>query len=330
MNEFSQYVKIIGKGKRAGNYLSQAQAYSAYKLLLGGKAQPEQVGAFLMLLRVREESSEELAGFVLACREHTLAGFSQLDVDLDIGCYAGKRRHLPWFILSIIALAQTGKRIFIHGSQEPDSQRLYVPQAFKELNIPIAHSLIDAKTHLAQFGFAYTDLKNCNPKLDDLLQMRALFALRSSANTLARILNPSAAPHSFHGVFHREFDARHIEIAQLIGDKNVSCLRGEGGEVEINPERPVTQHLLKNGQALRLDFPALLDKKQIKPRELNCAQLEQLWLGELDFEYATQAVIGTIASILTLLEPITSEQALSCATEIWHSRTSKPFAQLFA
>lgn len=329
MNEFSQYVKIIGKGKRAGKYLTQEQAYNAYKLLLGGEAEPEQVGAFLMLLRVREESSEELAGFVQACREHTQEGFADLKVDLDLGCYAGKRRHLPWFILSVIALAQSGKRIFIHGSQEPDSQRLYISQAFKELNIAIANNASEAKSQIERFGFAYTDLKTCNPKLDNLLQMRALFGLRSSANTLARMLNPSAAPASFHGVFHRDFDARHIETAQLIGDDNVSCLRGEGGEVEVNPERPVTQHMLKDGEAMTIEFPALLESWQIKPRELDCQELEQLWLGELDFDYGTQAVIGTIASILALLEPLSSEQALASAKEIWHNRTPKPFTQLF-
>ena len=56
MNEFSQYIKIIGKGKRAGRYLTVEEAYQAFQLILNNKAQPEQIGAFLMLLRVREES----------------------------------------------------------------------------------------------------------------------------------------------------------------------------------------------------------------------------------------------------------------------------------
>ena len=70
MNEFSQYIKLIGKGKRAGKYLSQEQAYQAFRMLLEQEVEPEQIGAFLMLLRVREESEEELAGFVQASREY--------------------------------------------------------------------------------------------------------------------------------------------------------------------------------------------------------------------------------------------------------------------
>ena len=48
MNEFSQYIKLIGKGKNAGKYLTMEQAYSAFYLLLKGQAEPEQIGAFLM------------------------------------------------------------------------------------------------------------------------------------------------------------------------------------------------------------------------------------------------------------------------------------------
>jgi len=329
MNEFSQYVKIIGKGKRAGKYLDQTQAHRAFQLLLDDQATPEQVGAFLMLLRVREESSEELAGFVQACREYNNPEFSELGVDLDLGCYAGKRRHLPWFVLAVMTLAQNGYKVFLHGSQEPDSQRLYVSEVFRVLGLPMAESGEGAHQYLSKYGFAYADLKTLNPKLDNLLQMRALFGLRSPANTLARMLNPTQAKASFHGVFHRDFDERHIETAQLLNDDNVSCLRGEGGEVEMNPERPVTQHFWQNSERFSIEFPALLPSWQIKPRALDCEDLQRVWTGELAFEYGTQATIGTIATMMCLLQPQNSEQALESAAKMWHNRNPLPFSELF-
>ncbi|MEM0911678.1 MAG: glycosyltransferase, partial [Pseudomonadota bacterium] len=57
-NNFSQYVQLIGRGKTAGKYLTQEQAYDAMSMVLNNQTTPEQLGAFLMLLRVREESSE--------------------------------------------------------------------------------------------------------------------------------------------------------------------------------------------------------------------------------------------------------------------------------
>ena len=123
---FKDYINMVGRGQRAGKTLSQQQAYDAMSQILQGKVLPEQLGAFLMLLRVREETAEELAGFTQACREYVEPEFSQIQADLDIGCYAGKRRHLPWFILAMLLLTQQGKKVFLHGTHEPDSKRLYL------------------------------------------------------------------------------------------------------------------------------------------------------------------------------------------------------------
>ncbi|WP_341205805.1 glycosyl transferase family protein [uncultured Psychrosphaera sp.] len=323
MNEFSQYIKLIGKGKKSGKYLTQEQANDAFHLLLTGQAEPEQVGAFLMLLRVREESEQELAGFVQAAREYSPLAIQQINADLDMGCYAGKRRHLPWFILAMLCLAQSGKRIFLHGCKEPDSNRLYLPDVFNALNIPISQTAEQAKAQLDKTGFAYMDLQQVNPQLNKLIQMRSLFGLRSPANTLARMLNPTSAPFSFHGVYHRHFDERHINVAKLLGDKHVSCIRGEGGEVEVNPERGFIQHLIHNDVISELEFPTLLPNWQIKPRSLTPDELRQCWTGELQFEYGQQAIIGTIACYLTLLDSIDVEQALTKAKQMWAERNTQ-------
>ena len=321
VNEFSQYIKIIGKGQRAGRYLTLEEAYHAYSLILNGQAEPEQVGAFLMLLRVREESAEELAGFVKACREFNKPELTQLKINLDLGCYAGKRRHLPWFLLAVICLAQSGKRIFLHGTKEPDSKRLYLSEVLQQLGLPISTDIGQVQTSLSKFGFAYMDLININSGLNHLIQLRALFALRSSANTLARMLNPSNATYSFHGVFHRHFDQRHVEVAQLLNDPQVSCIRGDGGEVEVNPERAFTQYFCRNGELSTIEFPELLPQRQIKPAQLNIDELKQVWAGELEYEYANQAVVGTLASYLLLMENQDDvEQALIKAKSMWLNR----------
>jgi len=330
MNEFSQYIKIIGRGKRAGRYLSQSEAYEAFTLLLSGQAEPEQIGAFLMLLRVREESAEELAGFVQASRNFNSPALTQLQPDLDLGCYAGKRRHLPWFVLSVICLAQQGKAVFLHGTKEPDSNRLYLPQVFQQLGLPIASDEESAKHQLSKYGFVYCDLPICNPQLEKLIQMRSLFALRSPANTLARMLNPSQAEHSFHGVFHKHFDQRHVETARLMGDNKVSCIRGEGGEVEVNPERPFEHYQLRHSEIHQLSYPALLENWQIKPRELNIEELEQLWTGQSDSSYGEAAVVGTLANYLALIGDMDVNQSLNQAKSIWQDRDKQPFSILFS
>lgn len=329
MNEFSQYIQIIGRGKKASKPLTQQQAYQAFKLLLANEATPEQVGAFLMLLRVKEESVEELAGFTQACREFNNTDLTCINADLDIGCYAGKRRHLPWFILAILCLAQQGYRFFLHGTQEPSSSRLYLSEAFQVLGLPMAISAQQAQSNIDNFGFAYLDLAYCNRNLNNLIQMRDMFGLRSPANTLARMLNPSSSNYSFHGVFHRDYEQKHSRVATLLTNEKIGCIRGEGGEVEVNPERPFDLYIQDKITTV-INFPALLKYRQIKPAEFNLNELEQLWLGELKFEYAEQAIVGTIATLLALLTTVREPQHLiQDAKRLWRKRVNLPFSHLF-
>ena len=61
---FSEYIKIIGKGQKGGRSLTRDEAYNAMKMVLAGEVTGDQRGAFLMLLRTREETPEEVIGFV--------------------------------------------------------------------------------------------------------------------------------------------------------------------------------------------------------------------------------------------------------------------------
>ena len=111
---FAQYVRILGKGKTGSRSLSFEEAYQAFSMILKGEVLDVQLGAFLMLLRVKEESVDELAGFVQATRDQL--NFQQLEVDLDWSSYAGKRKHYPWFLLAALTLAHHGYKIVMHGA----------------------------------------------------------------------------------------------------------------------------------------------------------------------------------------------------------------------
>ncbi|MCK5663035.1 MAG: glycosyl transferase, partial [Thiotrichaceae bacterium] len=100
---FADYIRILGKGKKGSRPLTQEEAYHAMRMILADEVEEIQLGAFLMLMRVKEETPEELAGFVLAVRE-TLPRITTETADLDWSAYAGKRRHLPWFMLSSFLL----------------------------------------------------------------------------------------------------------------------------------------------------------------------------------------------------------------------------------
>ena len=91
---FARYVQILGRGKSLTRALTMEEAQDAMSMILAGEVLPEQLGAFLMLLRVKEESPEEIAGFVLAARRAMALPSPLPKAGLDWSSYAGKRRQL--------------------------------------------------------------------------------------------------------------------------------------------------------------------------------------------------------------------------------------------
>ena len=167
---FAQYVRILGRGKSAQRPLTEEEAETAMAMVLDGQVLPEQLGAFLMLLRLKEETPEEIAGFVRAARH----GFQLPDqpprVDLDWSSYAGKRRQLPWFVLAALALADSGVTVFMHGAEGHTPGRIYTRETFEALGLPVASSLAEAARGMAAAGIAYLPLEHLSPRLHELIQ----------------------------------------------------------------------------------------------------------------------------------------------------------------
>ncbi|MDP7182557.1 MAG: hypothetical protein QGF18_01690, partial [Alphaproteobacteria bacterium] len=65
---FASFVRLLGRGPGKSRALTRGEAQQAMTLILEGRVAPEQLGAFLMLMRYRRETAEELAGFVEAAR----------------------------------------------------------------------------------------------------------------------------------------------------------------------------------------------------------------------------------------------------------------------
>ena len=191
---FAQFIAILGRGKTLTRSLTVDEAEEAMAMILAGRVLPEQLGAFLMLLRVKEESPEEIAGFVRAARARMRPPEGAPRVDLDWSSYAGKGRQLPWFLLSALALAQSGRRVFMHGAEAHTEGRVYTGAALRALGRPVASSLADAAIRLERENFAYLPVDALSPPVAEMLELRPILGLRSPVHTFARMLNPFEAP----------------------------------------------------------------------------------------------------------------------------------------
>lgn len=323
---FAPYIRILGKGKKGSRSLTEQESYDAMHMIMQGHTTPEQLGAFLMLLRIKEETHEELAGFIRAVRDTTVLENASDDVDLDWSSYAGKRRHLPWFFLSALLLAQNGIRVFMHGAYGHTNDRLYTEELLPLFGLPKLPSLSEARTQLQQHNFAFVALANFCPRLNDMIQLRAIMGLRSPVHTLARMINPLNAKYCFQGIFHPAYRPVHQEAALLTGQHNLAVFKGEGGEAERNPDNDCLVQSVIDGKLEEEVWVAHFKKRHMKETPLMPEQLLNVWRGELDHEFGEAAVTATAAVALKLLGKVdTQEAAEALASKMWAARDKQAY-----
>ncbi len=325
---FAQYIAILGRGKTKSRALTQQEARDAMGMILRDEVLPVQLGAFMLLQRYKEETPEEVAGFVEAVRDELTLPKTLPKVDLDWSSYAGKRLQLPWFILSALTLARNGYKVFMHGTEGHTPGRLYTRDALDALGFPVLSSLDEAATHLDKENFAYVPLEVLSPKLKELINLRPILGLRTPVHTFARMINPFEAPAMLQGIFHRGFMETHTEGGRFIGQPRLAVFRGEGGEIERKSSKP-TEVWSLNGDTTTIDrWPRLLDDDTQRPDEnMDVQRLARLWDGSEEDSYGEAAVIGTLAIALHLMGVAkTTVEADKAAAQMWQNRDKKNFA----
>ncbi len=324
---FAPYVRILGKGKKGSRSLTTEEAEAAMGMILDHQVRPEQLGAFLMLIRMKEEVPEELKGFAQAVRAR-LSPPQDLAVDLDWSSYAGKKRRLPWFLLAALVLAQRGTRIFMHGARGHTSGRIYTEDMLALFGLKAAENWQQAGQSLEQHNIAFMSIDTLVPRLGELIALRPVLGLRSPMHTLCRLLNPLSAPCCVDGVFHPPYAPMHQRTAQLLGTRYSLTIRGDGGEAEMKPDSESELHWVCNGELSEEFWPRLYDRRLVREDRLDPQDLLRLWRGEVRHDYGEGAVISTLAGVLRLLskgEQRPVGEWTKQASELWQGRNKQVF-----
>lgn len=313
---FAPFVRILGKGKRGARNMTRAEAREAMGMVLDEKVEDTQLGAFLMLLRHKEESPDELAGFTEAVRQRLHA--PELTVDIDWPTYAGKKRHLPWYLLAAKCLAQNGVRVLMHGGGAHTAGRLYSEQLLELLGIPLCRNWQAVGQALEQQNIAFSPLGDWAPQLQRMIDLRNTLGLRSPIHSLARILNPLGARCGLQSIFHPGYQGVHRDASSLLGDHAI-VINGDGGEVEINPDTISHLYGTTDGQPWDEEWPALSDRRHVKPATLDPLHLVAIWKGDIEDSYPQLALIATMALALRGLGMPRAE-AFAQAEQYWANR----------
>lgn len=320
---FAPYIRALGKGPQGRRELSLDEACDAMRMILAGEVEPIQLGAFLTLMRVKIETAAEIAGLAKGARESIQRPATLPAVQLDWSAYAGKRRQLPWFVLSALLLASHGTRVLMHGTEGYQPDRAFVPAALAALGLRPARSLAHAADQVGSHSFGFVALQHLQPMLHDLLGLKPILGLRSPIHTVVRLLNPLDAPTMLQGVFHPGYHDVHQDAAVLLDQPCACVIKGDGGEAERNPDNPCRVKWAVHGVQSDEEWPALFSSRHPRDEAMDLRRLAAVWHGEARDEYGEAAVIGTTAIALKALGDVTDTTGAELlAGELWRNRNA--------
>ena len=226
--------------------LPQDQLVSAFDTLLSGEAQPEQVGAFLMGLAVRGETSNELLAGAKVMREH--ARTVSIEGPLLDTCGTGG---LPWTSLntstaSAIVIAAAGGRVAKHGNRSvpPKTGSADVLEALG-VELDITPRVFERCLEKAGVGFLFA--RSHHSAMRHVAPIRASLGIRTIFNLLGPLSNPANASHQILGVYEARWLRPMAETLLKLGVKRAWVVHGMDGIDELSISGPSRVIEVKDG-----------------------------------------------------------------------------------
>lgn len=188
----ARFIKVIGRGKDGARSLARADAELLYGAMLDGRVSDLEMGAILLAMRIKGESTEEIAGFMQAAQaslQLLTAPAASSYAPVIIPSYNGARKNANLTPLLALLLARKGVPVLVHGVLQ-DAGRVTTAEIFTALGHPLAHNVAQAEAQMAQHLPAFMPIDILSPAMARILAMRRVLGVRSSTHTLVKILQP--------------------------------------------------------------------------------------------------------------------------------------------
>ena len=223
MSELKAHIAKVASGKP----LSFDEARSAFGTIMSGEATPSQIGAFLMALRVRGETVDEISGAVVTMREKMLR-VEAPDGAIDIVGTGGDGSHsVNISTASAFVIAGAGVPVAKHGNRGLSSQTgaADVLTALG-VKIDIAPEAIGDCIRGAGVGFMFAPAHH--PAMRHVGPTRLEIGTRTIFNLLGPLSNPAGVKRQMVGVFAPEWVEPLAETLKALGTERAWVVHGDG------------------------------------------------------------------------------------------------------
>ncbi|MDP1670334.1 anthranilate phosphoribosyltransferase [Phaeovulum sp.] len=220
-------------GIAAERPLTRPEAEAAFTALFEGAATPSQMGGFLMALRVRGETVEEIAAAARVMRAKCNAVRAPLGAMDIVGTGGDGKGTLNISTATAFVVAGAGVVVAKHGNRNLSSKS-GAADALTALGINVMQGAEIAEKALAEAGIAFMMAPMHHPAIRHVMPTRSELGTRTIFNLLGPLTNPAGVKRQLTGAFSRTWIRPMAEVLGALGSDRAWLVHGGDGTDELS------------------------------------------------------------------------------------------------
>ena len=252
-----------------GRDLAREEARAVMEEIMSGEATPGQIGGFLVALRFKGETADEIAGCAEAMRAHVVPVRPRREDLVDTAGTGGDRSQ-TFNISTAAALvaAAAGAGVAKHGNRAVSSSSGSA-DVLEALGFELELEPERIARSIDELGFGFLFAPSHHPAMRHAAPVRRELATRTVFNVLGPLTNPAGARAQVVGVYAPELAPTIAEVLARLGARRAFVVHGAGGIDELSPAGPNLVCEVVDGDVRRREIdPADFGVPRCRPSEL--------------------------------------------------------------
>ncbi|MBN9439668.1 anthranilate phosphoribosyltransferase [Bosea sp. (in: a-proteobacteria)] len=271
MEDFKPFIAKVATGAS----LSREEARDAFETMLSGGVTNAQAAAFLMALRVRGESTEEIAGAVSAMRARMLTVSAPTDAIDIVGTGGDASGSYNVSTLASIITAACGVPVAKHGNRAASS-RSGAADVLTALGVKVGLEPAGIERSIRDAGVGFMFAPAHHASMRHVAPVRTELGTRTIFNLVGPLSNPAGVKKQLVGAFSETWLQPMVEVLASLGSQSIWAVHGSDGLDEITTTGPTRVVALKDGKIESFSIsPEYVGIARAKPEDLRGGEPEQ-------------------------------------------------------
>jgi anthranilate phosphoribosyltransferase len=221
-----------------GSSLTQQEARDVMGEIMRGAATPAQIGGFLVALRGKGETADEIAGCAEAMRDHVLSVRPRRDDLVDTAGTGGDgAQTINISTAAALVAAAAGAAVAKHGNRAVSSA-CGSADVLESLGFTLEQEPEHIAKSIDELGFGFLFAPSHHPAMRHAAPVRKELATRTVFNVLGPLTNPAGARAQVVGVYAPHLVRTIADVLARLGARRAYVVHGGGGIDELSPAGP--------------------------------------------------------------------------------------------